>query len=111
MTLETSARILRKTYVFAAIGLVFLLALLGATFYLFEQSRVVADDLLHAREERGTLFRLLLSVQDAETGQRGYLLTGDAAYLAPYNDAVRVTQERLDAVHAAFGAISASSPT
>jgi signal transduction histidine kinase len=104
MTLETSARILRKTYVFAALGLAILVVLLGVTFYLFEQSRVVSEELLHAREERGTLFRLLLSVQDAETGQRGYLLTGEVSYLEPYNDAVRVTQERWNAVRSAFTA-------
>ena len=102
MTLDSSARILRKTYLFATLGLVILLVLLGATFYLFEQSRVVSEQLIYAREERGTLFRLLLSVQDAETGQRGYLLTGEPAYLEPYNEAVRVTQGRWDAVRAAF---------
>ena len=29
----------------------------------------------------------LSMVKDAETGQRGFLLTGDEEYLAPYNDA------------------------
>ena len=32
---------------------------------------------------------LLSVVKDAETGQRGYLLTGDEAYLEPYEDALR----------------------
>lgn len=104
MTLETSARILRKTYVFAGLGLAILLVLLGATFYLFEQSRLVSEELLYAREQRGALFRLLLSLQDAETGQRGYLLTGEASYLEPYNNAARVARERWDAVRTAFGA-------
>src|SRR5262249_39095851 len=30
---------------------------------------------------------VLTTVTDAETGQRGYLLTGDLSYLAPYEDA------------------------
>ena len=36
--------------------------------------------------------RLRSSVDDAETGQRGYLLTGDQRYLAPYSAALsRIT--------------------
>ena len=35
---------------------------------------------------------LLSTLKDAETGQRGYLLTGDVTYLAPYNAA----RQRLD---------------
>ena len=34
-----------------------------------------------------TLDRLLSAAQDLETGQRGYLLTGDGAFLAPYESA------------------------
>ena len=34
-----------------------------------------------------TLTLLLSTLQDAETGQRGYLLTGDPSYLDPYDDA------------------------
>jgi two-component system, cell cycle sensor histidine kinase and response regulator CckA len=32
--------------------------------------------------------RLLSLLKDAESGQRGYLLTGDEQYLAPYNEAI-----------------------
>ena len=34
-----------------------------------------------------TTQRVLSAVKDAETGQRGYLLTGDDSYLEPYNTA------------------------
>jgi signal transduction histidine kinase/CHASE3 domain sensor protein/FixJ family two-component response regulator len=34
-----------------------------------------------------TTTELEIAIRDAETGQRGYLLTGDEAYLAPYRDA------------------------
>ena len=33
--------------------------------------------------------RIMSSVKDAETGNRGYLITGEEPYLVPYNDAVR----------------------
>lgn len=37
------------------------------------------------RQQAGTLLQALV---DAETGQRGYVITGDAAYLSPYNRAI-----------------------
>jgi PAS domain S-box-containing protein len=39
------------------------------------------------------------TVQDAETGQRGYLLTRQASYLGPYEEALATIQPRLQAVH------------
>jgi signal transduction histidine kinase len=38
----------------------------------------------HAREVLDTIDQLGLAVRDAETGQRGYLLTGEQSYLVPY---------------------------
>src|SRR4029078_1400273 len=39
--------------------------------------------------------RLYRLVVDAETGQRGYLLTGDQNYLVPYHDAVQQNKQQL----------------
>ncbi len=39
-------------------------------------------------EERINAGRLLQALTDAETGQRGYLLTQDSGFLAPYNKAI-----------------------
>lgn len=38
----------------------------------------------HSRKVMAELDRLMSALKDAETGQRGYLLTGDSTYLAPY---------------------------
>src|ERR1035438_9781670 len=43
---------------------------------------------------------LLGRMQDAETGQRGFLLTGRDQYLAPYESAVRVALAELDQLDA-----------
>ncbi len=43
----------------------------------------------HTLNVRQTITRTLSLLQDAETGQRGYLLTEDRAYLAPYAAATR----------------------
>lgn len=41
---------------------------------------------------------LLTSIKDAETGQRGYVLTGDPAYLEPYQRAASAVASQLGAV-------------
>ncbi|GGB28457.1 hypothetical protein GCM10011380_17590 [Sphingomonas metalli] len=44
--------------------------------------------------------RLLSLLKDAETGQRGYLLTGDRRFLDPYTPAVSAIGDEMAAVHA-----------
>jgi PAS domain S-box-containing protein len=51
---------------------------------LHENSRWVA----HTHEVVSAIDALLLTTQEAETGQRGYLITGNDAYLEPYQIAV-----------------------
>ena len=43
----------------------------------------------------GRLEALLSTLKDAETGQRGFLLTGEEAYLAPYTDAKEALPEEI----------------
>lgn len=43
----------------------------------------------------GAIQDTLSSVQDAETGQRGYILTGRASYLEPYTQAAATVREQL----------------
>jgi methyl-accepting chemotaxis protein len=39
----------------------------------------------HTHEVIATLEKVLSALQDAETGQRGFIITGDESYLEPYN--------------------------
>ncbi len=43
---------------------------------------------------------ILAALKDAETGQRGYLLTGEEAYLAPYREGLAALSGRFDALEA-----------
>ncbi|HTX05686.1 MAG TPA: CHASE3 domain-containing protein [Steroidobacteraceae bacterium] len=52
----------------------------------------------HSREVMTDLESALLLIEDAETGQRGYLLTGDRNYLVPYTGAVGRVSVQLDAL-------------
>src|ERR1700734_3263590 len=69
----------------------------GAVAYLNFQT-LKADSALVVRsgDALTALEDVLSTVKDAETGQRGYLLTGKDSYLDPYNAAVREVGPRLD---------------
>ncbi|HEV2350213.1 MAG TPA: CHASE3 domain-containing protein [Terriglobia bacterium] len=43
--------------------------------------------------------QLLSELEDAETGQRGYLITGEESYLAPYQRAVGEVRETIKELH------------
>lgn len=64
-----------------------------ATAALVENDRWVA----HTQEVRQNLALLLSSLTDVETGQRGFALTGEEAYLEPYNAGLsRVAKAQAD---------------
>ena len=50
----------------------------------------------HTWQTANQVERIMSSAKDAETGARGYLLTGDDAYLTPYRDATRDLPAKLD---------------
>ena len=74
-----------------AIGTVSLLMLLAAlSFWQQEKASTEAKGwLAHTFEVIAHIESLLSKLEDAETGQRGYLLTGNEEYLEPYLDALR----------------------
>lgn len=43
-------------------------------------------------------YSLLTSMLDAETGQRGFILTNDSAYLHPYENSIAVVSQKLNAL-------------
>jgi signal transduction histidine kinase len=51
----------------------------------YRRFRNSAQDVIHTQGVLRTLAELYSGIQDAETGQRGYLLTNDPSYLVPYN--------------------------
>ena len=78
------ARLRSATVTIIAISVVAIAVILAAWINL--QARRAADSVSHAIEIRERAERFLGRVRDAETGQRGYLLTGQAAYLEPFTE-------------------------
>ncbi|MBC7720204.1 MAG: CHASE3 domain-containing protein, partial [Chitinophagaceae bacterium] len=62
----------------------------------YRQSTDVIAGMQQAQVTRSALNNLMQNLLDAETGQRGYLLTGDAAYLEPYNSGLEQVNQNLD---------------
>jgi PAS domain S-box-containing protein len=68
--------------------------------------RLLTEAREQSRQSRDTQLELeaaVSSLLDAETGQRGYLLTGKPEYLAPYNEALRDLNAHLAALAALTG--------
>src|SRR5579863_7229486 len=66
-----------------------LISIVGVSYRQWEQFRHANADATQARDVKTSSDRVLFDLIDAETGQRGYLLTGENLYLAPYNKALR----------------------
>jgi signal transduction histidine kinase/CheY-like chemotaxis protein len=58
------------------------------------------DDVLRAYDALRATRAVLVLVQDAETGQRGYILTHQGDYLKPYNDALAAIPDAVAALKA-----------
>ena len=70
-----------------AVGFLALLFILGLTFWLGERARINFDEVERARELGATATALRSALQAAESSQRGYLVTGNQIYLAPFSTA------------------------
>ena len=73
----------------SALGLAVLITIATAVavYREWKDSSTLGDSAEQAGNAVDQLENLLSLLKDAETGQRGYLLTGDPRYLAPYNTA------------------------
>lgn len=68
----------------------------------YRRSITAAESMVNEQEKRASLQLLMQQVLDAETGQRGYLLTGDEKYLVPYNAGTSKINPTLDRLRTAY---------
>jgi CheY-like chemotaxis protein/signal transduction histidine kinase/CHASE3 domain sensor protein len=81
-----------------AVAAVAIIALLS--YQSLQATTVSAANLTQTIEVLGRLESLLSTLIDAETGQRGFLLTGEESYLAPYTDAKDALPEEIKSMRA-----------
>lgn len=80
------------------------LVLIGISETGYRQSSLALERIEASTHTRNQVSRLLQLVLDAETGSRGFLLTGDPRYLEPYNAAVADIGQSLDVLRKSYPA-------
>ena len=80
------------------ISLILILAAAGASLFVVRGVDEQLADVATTYEVRRHARELILAITDAETGQRGYLLTQDARYLVPYEQATGSLDESYEAL-------------
>ena len=88
-----------KSDLYITIGLIatviFFTATGVVTYNNIQTIRTNNASVVHTHEVITNLDNLTSALKDAETGQRGYLLTGQEAYLTPYQDALPQIERRI----------------
>lgn len=92
------------------IGFFALFAVVGMTLWLGERSNTFFQDAALQRNTRVAAVELRDALRTAETSQRGYLLTGNEIYLAPYDTAKERAQQQLSDLEHHFAAAYKQPP-
>jgi signal transduction histidine kinase len=79
----------KKTVVYLGLASVILVSLNVLFYWSFIKQKETTGRVAHSRLILQKLEKVFSSVKDAETGQRGYLLTGREYYLEPYSLALK----------------------
>ncbi len=98
-----SSVLARRTFGYLLAGTLVLLAIVSASTWLAARTREQADEIVRAREVRTLASTVLSALLDAETGQRGFLLTQADRYLQPYDRARQELPDDLRRLRVAFG--------
>ena len=88
----------QKVYIALAIALAAIFALGFVSYLSVRDYLQVSASIDRVQLLRDAIEEYFDAMQDAETGQRGYLLTGKEAYLEPYDNAIRNVQRSLVAL-------------
>ena len=88
--------VVKYTGFLLAIGFLTLMGIVGMTIWLGERAQTYANDAIQERDTRVSAVELRSAVQSAESAQRGFLVSGNEIYLAPYDSAKVSVQRQLD---------------
>lgn len=84
-----------KTSAMLGLTAIILVTLNLVLYWSFIKQKETSVRVNNSRNKLQALEAVLSTVKDAETGQRGYLLTGEDLYLQPYNFAVKTIDRQL----------------
>ncbi len=83
----SSRFVISSTIILLAIGFLTLVGIVGSTAWLSEKSNAYVEETNRSRALRVAAVELRSALQGAESSQRGYLVSGNEIYLAPYDAA------------------------
>jgi len=106
----SSRFVVRSTIWLLAIGFLALFGIVLTTIWLGHRSQVYFNEVFEARDVRTAAVELRDTVRNAESSQRGYLVTGNEIYLAPYDTARAQSLRQLDALTRRINGDSQSAP-
>ena len=92
----------RATLAFFLAGFLTLAAIVGLSIWLSERAKLYYSQTVMDRGVRVAAVELRHAVQTAESSQRGYLLTGNQIYLAPYGNAKAAALRELETIKRAL---------
>lgn len=87
------------------LGLLAAVAVIGFNEIGYRRSADAVAQVTTYDRARGALHALLQSLLDAETGQRGFLLTGEERHLVPYRRAIQDIHDQLQAARSVFSQV------
>ncbi|MCD6073578.1 MAG: putative two-component sensor histidine kinase [Rhodospirillales bacterium] len=94
MPVQSSAFV-QRTLGLLVLGVAIVTGIVATSFWLAIRTSDLIDEYVHERVYRLMATDMYTALLDAETGERGYLLTGDHAYLKPYETAMPVLDNLL----------------
>src|SRR5689334_20482852 len=90
--------VVRSTSALLFTGLLFLAAIVATNLWLGVRAQSYFNDAIASRDTRIAAVELRNALQVAESSQRGFIITGNEIYLAPYRSAKTQALRRLAAL-------------
>ncbi len=107
----SSQFLLRSTSTFLLVGFIALMVIVGMNFSLGERAQFHFDEAIAARDTRIAAVELRNALQTAEASQRGFIITGNEIYLAPYQASKIQAQRHLAVLQSLFPSYPGSQVT
>lgn len=106
----TSRFVIQTATAFLTVGFVALFLIVGMTNWLSNRAQTYVDQVAVDRDLRDAAIELRDALRTAESSQRGFALTGNEIYLAPYDTAKALAQRQLASVTAQLANDPDSAP-
>jgi len=102
----SSRLVIGSTIALLSVAFLTLFGIVATTVWLGERTRMSYDEVLELRDTRTAAVELRSALQTAEASQRGYLVSANEIYLAPFANAKAQTLRQLGILQRALSASS-----